>query len=77
MATITLRRDATGYGYVSSDGRYKVIPAYEPSIRGGSVSRPSYWIVSDLTGMRADATRRTLTDIRDVINERAASDLRN
>ncbi|MEV7675023.1 hypothetical protein [Streptomyces sp. NPDC088752] len=48
-----LKRAKSGFGYETTDGRYEVTPAYAPSLRGGSVSRPSDWIVTDRTTSRS------------------------
>jgi hypothetical protein len=66
----TLRRDSLGYGYVTSDGRYEVIPAYSPTHMGGSASRPSYWILTDREGECETRTELTLSRIRDILKER-------
>lgn len=67
----TLRRDSLGFGYETSDGRYKVIPAYTPSCTslGGRTHRPSYWILKDRQGERATIQRTLLRDIRDLLRE--------
>ncbi|MER6092527.1 hypothetical protein [Streptomyces bluensis] len=66
----TLRRDSLGYGYVTSDGRYEVTPAYSPTHLGGSASRPSYWILTDRQGEFEPRTQLTLSRIRDTLKER-------
>jgi hypothetical protein len=64
MAMRTLRRAPSGFGYVSSDGRFEVTPAYESSIRGGSVRRPSHWVIKDFTGQLKTCDRSLLADAR-------------
>lgn len=66
----TLQPAAGGFGYVTSDGRYKVTPAYSPTHMGGSTSRPSSWTLTDLHGEYAIRTRTLLSDIRDILKER-------
>jgi hypothetical protein len=66
----TLRRAKCANGYVTSDGRYKVTPHYAPSLRGGSVSRPTWWTLTDLHGEHPDRERPLLSDIRDILKER-------
>ena len=66
----TLRRDNLGYGYVTSDGRYEITPAYSPTHLGGSASRPSYWILKDRQGQFEARTELTLSRIRDTLKER-------
>lgn len=48
----------------SSDRRWEISPAYEPSLRGGSVSRPSHWIVKDKTGVANPYSVRYLADAK-------------
>ena len=66
----TLRRDSLDYGYVTSDGRYRITPAYSPTHMGGSASRPSYWILKDSQGQFETRTELTLSRIRDILKER-------
>lgn len=67
----TLRRDDIGFGYVTSDGRYEVIPAYTPPCfsLGGRTHRASYWILKDLQGEYKPTQRTLLSDIRDILKE--------
>ena len=48
----------------SSDKRWEISPAYEPSLRGGSVSRPSHWIAKDRTGKAESYSVRYLADAK-------------
>lgn len=67
----TLRRDDIGFGYVTSDGRYEVYPAYTPPCfsLGGTTRRPSYWLLKDLHGEYETVDRPLLADIRDILKE--------
>lgn len=67
----TLRRAKNGFGYETKDGRYRVYPAFSPSLWGGSVSRPSYWLVEDQRGEYELTQRLHLADIRDLLKARA------
>lgn len=44
------RRGQYDSSWYSQDGTIKVTPAYGPSLRGGSVTRPSYYCVTDAHG---------------------------
>ncbi|MFD6471514.1 hypothetical protein [Streptomyces goshikiensis] len=66
----TLRRARYANGYVTSDGRYKVTPHYGLSLRGGCVSRPTSWTLTDLQGEYPERERPLLSDIRDILKER-------
>ena len=48
----------------SSDKRWEISPAYEPSIRGGSVSRPTTWRAKDRTGHAETYSVRYLRDAK-------------
>lgn len=64
MPTYRLKRDSGRYR--TDDGRFVIQPAYEPSLRGGSVTRPSYWCWHDnLTGQHG--TYRTLARLREAL----------
>lgn len=63
---VKLHRDGYGYGYVSADGRWIVRPAYAPSLRGGSVTRPSAWLVEDTTGVMRLRSYSTLGRAREL-----------
>ncbi len=56
----------------STDGRWEISPAYEPSIRGGSVTRPSYWILKDKTGATESWSDRFLADCKGLAERRTA-----
>jgi hypothetical protein len=43
----TLRRARDGYGYVTTDGRYSVHPAYAHAKLGGRANRVEHWVVTD------------------------------
>lgn len=58
-----LKNSLTGE-WLSSDGRWSVTPAYEPSIFGGSVTRPSYWVAKDTAGAVAPFQYRYLSDVK-------------
>ncbi|GBQ04364.1 hypothetical protein SSP531S_58580 [Streptomyces spongiicola] len=60
----TLRRSRDAYGYVTSDGRYRVTPAYAPTLQRGSASRPTDWIVKDLTGAEESRSYGLLSLVR-------------
>lgn len=57
------RNPRTG-SWISPDGRWVIRPAYESSIRGGSVSRPSYWVCKDTHGVVPTFDRRYLSDAK-------------
>ncbi|MFE9993460.1 hypothetical protein [Streptomyces avermitilis] len=63
----TLRRSSDGYGYVTSDGRYEVTPAYAPTLQRGSASRPTDWIVKDLTGREKSRSYGLLSYVREYL----------
>lgn len=50
--------------WLSKDGRWIIRPAYKPSARGGSVTRPSHWTVKDTAGLVEPFERRTLADAK-------------
>ncbi|MFE6000403.1 hypothetical protein ACFQ6C_26640 [Streptomyces sp. NPDC056454] len=62
-----LIRAKDGYTYVTSDDRYTVVPAYSPTLQGGSASRPSYWVVKDRSAREATREYRTLTLVRELL----------
>ncbi|MCX4799642.1 hypothetical protein OG497_37945 [Streptomyces sp. NBC_01242] len=59
----TLKR--ASYGYVTTDNRFEITPAYSPTLQRGSASRPSYWIVKDTTGKQKDRDYLTLDVVRE------------
>ncbi len=54
MAILTRKHRKGQYdsSWYSQDGSIEVRPAYGPSIRGGSVTRPSHWVVISTEGTR-------------------------
>lgn len=66
----TLVRAKHFNGYITSDGRYEVKAQYGSSIRGGSVSRPTSWTLTDRQGEMKPSERPLLSDIRDILKER-------
>lgn len=63
----TLQRDPHSDDYVTPDGRFTVTPLYEPSVRGGKVSRPSHWLVKDKQKPGEAETYPFLADVRKAI----------
>jgi hypothetical protein len=59
----TLKR--ASHGYVTTDGRYEITPAYSPTLQRGSASRPSYWVVKDTTGKQEERDYLTLDVVRE------------
>lgn len=52
--------------WYSQDGTIEVRPAYSPSLRGGSVTRPSYYCVIDSQGT-PQRTPQSLDEARRVV----------
>ncbi|MFD8656506.1 hypothetical protein, partial [Streptomyces mirabilis] len=59
----TLKR--ARHGYVTTDGRFEITPAYSPTLQRGSASRPSYWVVKDTTGQQEERDYLTLDIVRE------------
>lgn len=66
------RNDRTGV-WESQDGRWEVCPAHSPSGRGGSVIRPSYWVVKDGAGLVDTFDRQALADAWEACRGRSVS----
>lgn len=62
---LTWRKNPYTGAWESSDKRWEISPAYEPSLRGGSVSRPSHWIAKDRTGKEAPYSVRYLSEAKE------------
>ncbi|MFI1532135.1 hypothetical protein [Streptomyces griseus] len=62
-----LVRSRDGFGYVTSDGRYRIRPVYAPTLQRGSAARPTDWIVADTTGKEASWSRLELRDVREAL----------
>lgn len=61
---LTWKKNPYTGDWESSDGRWEISPAYEPSLRGGSVSRPSHWIAKDRTGQVDPFSWRYLSETK-------------
>lgn len=66
-----LSRLRTSNGYRTHDWRYTVVPYFSPSLRGGSVTRPSGWLVQDHGGHYPIRDVRTLADARELLAGRS------
>lgn len=64
MVRITWKKNPYTGDWESSDKRWEISPAYEPSLRGGSVTRPSHWIAKDRTGRRESYSAHLLADAK-------------
>jgi hypothetical protein len=62
----TLKRARDGYGYITTDGRYEVTPAYSPTLQRGSAARPSFWVVKDTTGVQKAREYGDLRTVREL-----------
>lgn len=70
MAKAILNRAKNGHGYTAEAGRFTITPAFAPSLRGGSVTRPSHWIVKDTQSARPATEYPSLDRVRDMFRER-------
>lgn len=66
-----LSRLTQSNGYQTQDWRYTVVPYFSPSIRGGSVTRPSGWQIIDHRGHYPTRDVRTLREARELIAGRS------
>jgi len=62
---LTWKKNTRTGDWESSNGRWEISPAYEPSIRGGSVSRPSHWIGKDRAGRVGPFSLRYLSEVKE------------